>query len=122
MGFDAEKALRIFGSGLLVVAGPQLLEGMFSEWVKGVRVRDIESWIVERKSLWDNIEPKWQRQLQHYAPRMKNLDFISVEWAYRVAQPVNPSLVSLFLNWPEAHQWLESNLEDLKNQCLAKKI
>jgi hypothetical protein len=123
VGFSADKALKILGSGLLVLAGPQLFEGMFSEWVKTLRIIDVEEWVIHDQNLWDNIEPGWQANLVRYGPRMGKIgEMLTVEWAIKTTVPKNPALASLFLNWPDAQEWLGRNLEDLKLHVLKKNV
>jgi hypothetical protein len=119
MPFNAEKALNILGSGILAIAGPQLIEGMFGEWVKTVTIAEAEEWVTGDKSLWGNLDPGWQTQLIRYGPRMgKAGEVIGLEWAIKITCKVNPALASLFLNWPEARQWFAKNVEELKSQVL----
>jgi len=115
---NPQKLLRIIGTGLLAVGGPQMVEGMFQEWVKKVKISDVEEWVVKDKRIWEQISPAWQEQLLHYGPKMGDLSFLTVEWAVKSATKTNPGLASLFLNWPEALNWLDKNLKDLKKETL----
>ena len=121
MAFDAEKVLNIMGSGLLAIAGPQIFEGMFTEWIKTLKIVEIEDWIINDKNLWDNITPGWQANLVRYGPRMGEIGkLLTFDWMIKTAAKCNPSLASLFLSWPEGQEWLKLNLEDLKSHILVK--
>jgi hypothetical protein len=115
MKFSPDKLMKVFGSGLVSVMGPQLLEGMFLEWIKTVKTSMAIDWIAENKNLWNQLDVGWQANAKKWGSQL-DLSFVTAEWFIDAATPVNPGLASLFMNWPEAKEWLERNLKDLREK------
>lgn len=114
--FDAEKLGKIFGSGLLIYAAPQLLSGALNEWLLTISVKEICTWVASDKALWDEIAPEWQGKLKTWGPRMGDMKWLTPEWMILECRKQNPAICSLFLSWAEAGVWLQKNLENLKKE------
>lgn len=113
---DASKFMKACMAGAMIVGGEKLLEGMFETWMKKITIPMASEWVTKDISLWDSMDLKWKTQLVQYSPKLGNFQFLTVEWAIKACRGSNSSLASLFLNWPEAQDWLKRNIDDLKKQ------
>lgn len=106
----------IIGKGLILELVPGMAAGaiteMFHKW--GVSVAMITRYVQSNQSLWAEMEPENKRQLGVLAQKVGNLDFITPEFLINSIKKDFPGVASLFLNWPEAGEWLERQIDELK--------
>lgn len=105
----------MFGTGLLKQMAPGVasgfINGLFHQWhVDGAKItQDIQN----NRSLWDGLEPDQRREIGDLAKKV-GLDFITPEFFINSIKKDFPGVASLFLQWPEAAEWLASQIDDLK--------
>jgi hypothetical protein len=112
-----KRHLAPFGRGLMQEMIPGMAAGaiveMFSNW--NVTVAMITEYIQSNKSLWDEMSGEKKRELAVLAQKVGNLDFITPEFLINSIKKDFSGVASLFLNWPEAMEWLERQIEELKS-------
>lgn len=111
-----------FGKGLLAEAAPSFASGviieLFHQW--DVTVTKVTEDVQRDRSLWADIEPDDRKQLAVFARQLGSLDFITPELIIESIKEEFPAVASLFLNWPEAGQWLIRQVEQLKKEVTAQ--
>lgn len=92
-----------------------LINELFHQWnVDAAKIiQDVQS----NKSLWADMVPDQRKELNSLAARIGNLDFITPSFIITSVKDDFPAIASLFLNWPEAQQWLTGQINDLKKQA-----
>ena len=108
--------MKILSTGAMIVGAKPVLEGMFEQFLTTITIAQAEEWVIQKKKLWDNLPPGWQVQLINYGHKMGDVKFVTAEWAVGCAQRSNKKLASLFMNWPEAMEWLKENADDLQQK------
>jgi hypothetical protein len=62
----------------------------------------------------DQLSPDQQREFAIMAKRVGALDFITPAFLVNSIKKDFPTVASLFVNWPEAAEWLNKQVNDLK--------
>jgi hypothetical protein len=116
-----KQAMRPFGHGLLAEITPQIAGGVINEFFKqwNVDVAKVTEDVQRDRSLWEDLKPDQRKQLADLATRLGNLDFMTAELVIESIRDDFPAVASLFLNWPEAGQWLIKQVDELKQQALS---
>jgi len=99
------------------IAGGVIVE-LFHQW--NVDVARITEDILRDRSLWTEMGPDERKQLAVFARQLGNLDFMTAELIIDSIKGDFPAVASLFLNWPEAGQWLTRQINDLKRELAAE--
>lgn len=109
----------IFGKGLLLQIAPGVAEGfindLFHEWK--VDAAKVKQDVLNNKPLLDEMKPEQLAQLKSLKQRVGSLDFITPDLVINSIKHDFPGVASLFVNWPEAGEWLARQIEDLKKQA-----
>jgi len=110
------KYANIFGTGLLKETTPKIAQGfinqLFHQW--HVDTDMVTQYVQSNQSLWDKMAPDTRNQLGVLAERVGDLDFITPELFITGIKKDFPGVASLFLNWPEAGEWLTMQIDELK--------
>lgn len=117
--FDKFKnAAGIFGKGLLLEMAPGIAGGfindLFHEWK--VDVAKITAHIKSDTYLWDKVTPQQWDQLKIASDRVGGLSFLTIDVVIAGIKKDFPGVASLFLNWPEAADWLSVQLDLLREE------
>lgn len=104
--------------GISATLAPVILKGTLINFFKSknLDVKEITTWVEEKRSLWDNIGPEHQQQMKRLSPKLPNLNFLTVEWAIDGLKKDFPAVASLFLGWLKARNWLRKELDNIKIQ------
>lgn len=106
----------MFGTGLIQVAAPGIASGfineLFHQW--HVDVDKITEDVRNNRSLWGEMELEDHKQISNLAKKVGTLDFITPVFFINSIKKDFPGVASLFLNWPEAGEWLARQIDDLK--------
>ena len=106
------------GRGLAQEIAPGIAGGiivvMFHQW--NVDVDRIVEDVVRDRSLWAEMGPDERRQLAVFARQLGNLDFMTPKLIIDSIKGDFPAVASLFLNWPEAAEWLVRQINELKTR------
>lgn len=106
----------VLGTGLMRQAAPGIASGFinrfFHEWK--VDVARITQDVQSGRSLLDQLSPDQQREFAIMAKRVGALDFITPAFLVNSIKKDFPTVASLFVNWPEAAEWLNKQVNDLK--------
>ena len=119
---DLSKVGGMAMSGIFSVAGPQLVGGMLGEWVKTLTVPMVCEWVSQDKHLWDNLNGEWKAKLVMWGPKLGDTKWLTAEWLVKECRNDNPAVVSLFINWDKAHQWLNCELDLLRENIYKKAV
>jgi hypothetical protein len=109
----------LLGKGLMTQLAPGIAEGLinelFHQWKidRAKAIQDVQS----NRSLWNEMAPDERKELNSLAVTIGNLDFITPIFIINSIKKDFPSVASLFLNWPEAQEWLARQIEDLKKEA-----
>lgn len=108
----------LFSRGLILEMAPKISGGMmnelFHQW--NMDFAKLTEYVRENKSLWSMIEPEQHEQLRALAEKVGDLDFLTADVLINGIRKDFPGVASLFLNWPEAGDWLLLQIEELKAQ------
>lgn len=112
-----------FGKGLLAEAAPGFASGviieLFHQW--NVTVAKVTEDVQRDRSLWAEMGLDDRKQLVGLGKQLGNLDFITPELVVESIKDDFPAVASLFLNWPEAGEWLVRQVEQLKKEAIAQR-
>lgn len=109
---------EIFGKGLLCQEIPDIVAGMLVEFLKAKQVnRDtVTDFVSNNRSLLD-LNEQQRNKLRKNAQRAGlggDMEWLTAEWAINAIKKEMPRLASMIRNWPEAYNWLEEQVEELK--------
>jgi len=109
---------NIFGRGLLLEMAPGVAGGfindLFHSWK--VDVAKITSHVKNDTYLWEKVTDEQWDQLKTASDKVGGLDFLTVDVVVGGIKKDFPAVASLFLNWPEAGQWLARQLDMLRQE------
>ena len=105
-----------YGKGLIVQLVPGMAAGLivelFSEWK--VDVASITRDVQNHRSLWVDLKEEHKQQLAQVARQVGSLDFLTSDFVINSIKKDFPTVASLFLNWNMAGQWLDRQMNELK--------
>ena len=111
----------LFGKGLLRESAPGVVAGiineLFHEW--NVDIAKVTDHVQYRRSLWDELDPKYQQALKQ-AAKLSDLNFLTPSFVIHAISKEFPAVASLFLNWTAAGEWLAHQINDLKKQITSQ--
>lgn len=102
----------ILGKGMVPGIAGGFINELFHQW--HVDVAMITQYVQNNQSLWDGLTPDMRNQLGVVAEKVGNLDFITPEFLITSIKKDFSGVASLFLKWPEAAEWLDRQINDLK--------
>lgn len=100
--------------GSLIQFAPGILEGALSEFLPGVKVRDLALLVSLNQNLWDLIPDNNRKTITEMGPKLGSLDWLDSEWVMEKGKPYNTAVYSALQDWPEGQKWLETQIEDIK--------
>jgi hypothetical protein len=107
----------LLGTGLLKGMAPQVasgfINGMFHQ--RHVNVTVIQKYVQDGRSLWGELGVDQREEIGALLQKVENLDFITPEFFINSIKKDFSGVASLFLNWPEAAEWLERQISELKS-------
>jgi hypothetical protein len=104
-------------SGLTSTFAPSIFKGMMTEYIVLIDIRELTSYINKNVSLWDLIPKEHQEQILAYAPRVDDWSFLTVDWLIESFTEEHPALASLFLGWRKGRNWLERQIQEIKQKA-----
>jgi hypothetical protein len=115
---DASELTKVFSSdlfrGVLINYAPRILKGAMKEYLGAIPFDKMIDWINRDQNLWETLPPGLQATFIDFGPRFGDMGWFTVEWVIETGTETSPSLASLYSGWPEAHNWLEKQIEDIK--------
>jgi hypothetical protein len=113
-----KEKMEPFGKGLLAEALPDFAGGVIVELFHQWKITDakIREDVKCNRSLWPDIGLDDQNRLALIQRQVGNLDFITPELIIDSIKEDFPVVASLFINWPEANEWLTRQIEELKRE------
>jgi len=114
----------VFAKGLMLQMAPGIAGGIINELFHQWKVdrAKVTLDVQHNRSLWEDMKPEQRKQLNSLSKRIGNLDFITTDLVITSIKKDFPLVASLFLGWPEAQEWLERQIEDLKKQASSEII
>lgn len=110
-----KEGAGVFGKGLLLQVAPNIAAGiineLFNRWK--IDVAKVTEKINNNASLWSELAPEHKQELIDLSEKI-SLDFITPEFFINSIKRNFPGVASLFLNWPEAADWLTRQIAELK--------
>lgn len=113
-----KQVADLFGRGVVLQMAPRIAGGMinrfFHEW--NVDVARISQDVQHNRCLWDNLTPDQREQLKNGAQKIGSLDFITTDFIITSIRKDFLAVATLFVNWPEAGEWLARQIDELKRE------
>jgi hypothetical protein len=117
---DIRQKLKQYGSlfhtGLLKSQIPGIAGGfineLFHQW--HVDVDMVTQYVQNNQSLWGKLSPETRSELSIVAERV-GTDFVTPDFLITSIRKDFPSVASLLVSWPEAAEWLERQIKELKD-------
>lgn len=106
--------------GAIIHMFPGVLKGLMREFVIHIDFNDAVKWVEEKRNLWEELPDNYRMALKEYAPQLGDLSWLNAEWLVESCRERNSALASLFISWPEAQEWLEKEIENIKEQSCQK--
>lgn len=112
------KYVSIFTRGAIIQMAPAIARGMLLEMLKvrKVDVKTISKLVQDRANLWVLAGEHYQELGRRIAVRVGNLDWMTAEWVIDAIKADYPAISSLFLGWKKASNWLERQIEFIKEK------
>ena len=106
----------IFGKGLIRQMAPGIAEGAINQLFHEANVDVIKlgDYVQHNRSLWDQLSPQQQAELKSTSLLLGDLDFITPELIVDAIKQDFWLVANLLVNWPEAADWLERQIDELK--------
>jgi hypothetical protein len=105
----------LFRTGMLKQMTPAItggfINGFFHEWK--VDREKITDYVENDRSLWDNLTPDQQQEINTLTQNI-DLNFVTPVFLINSIRKDFPAVASLFLSWPEAAEWLDRQIQELK--------
>lgn len=104
--------------GLAVEFAPQIASGVLVELLtKGkVDVDTVVEWVQKDRSLWDELGIENQTKLKKALSRVGKLNWMTADWAVNAVRSDFPAICSLFLGWKKGENWLNRQIEIIKEE------
>jgi len=116
LGSSIKEVANTFARGLMLQMAPEIAGGLinelFHQW--NVDIAKVTEDVRENKSFWFMMEPEQHEQLRVLAEKLGEVDFLTADVVINGIKKDFPGVASLFLNWPEAGEWLFLQIEDVK--------
>lgn len=106
------------GKGLIGEFAPEVIRGALVEMFR-IRNLDVEKaiyWVETNSSLWDSLEPQYRERFSHLAHKVGKLDWLTADWVIESIKMDFPAVASLFLGWEEGRNWLEKQINQIRNE------
>jgi hypothetical protein len=108
--------VKLFGVGLLSEQAPEIAKGVLIEFLKDTSVQQVSEWVLHNQSLWDSLG-EHQGKLKEILAKIGGVDnWLTKDWVINSLRSDKKTLklASLFLGWTKASNWLERQLEEIK--------
>ena len=105
----------VLGKGALAEIAPFLFKGALVEILKGTTVQGASRWVEKKVNLWDIIEPQHRESLKRLSI-VGDINWLTADWIIQAIKDDHPALASLFLGWKKANNWLEKQVEIIKQE------
>lgn len=106
----------VLGKGAMQEMMPDIITGALLNLLESRRidVPKVVEMVDRNRSLWDGLDEKQRNKLKKVARRVGNLDWITADWAIGAISKKYPAVASYVLATPEAYDWMEGQVEELK--------
>lgn len=102
--------------GLASHFAPQIAAGLMVEYLNKVKITEIITYVEKNISLWSQMTPEYQAKVCKMLSTQKNLSWLTTEWLIDAIRKDIPRLASLFLGWDKARNWLERQMDEIRQQ------
>jgi hypothetical protein len=107
-------------TGGLIHMAPSIIKGMMKEYLGQIKTADFIMFVQTDANLWNEFGPEYQNILLQYAPKFGRMEWFTAEWAMEAGRQSAPAIYSLITGWPEAKEWLNRQIIDLKTHIKEK--
>jgi hypothetical protein len=101
-------------SGSIIEAAPSVLKAAMQEYLSKVKFNEMVQWINEDRSLWEALPDNYRRVFKDYGSKLGKMEWFTPEWVIEAGRESAPSLYSLFIGDPDAQNWLERQIAEIK--------
>lgn len=113
---EVKKYASVFGKGMVAQFAPEVLKGGLVEVMRKKTVEATCNWVDKNIRLWNELEPDHRKSLLKLGEVVKDLSWLTADWFIEVIKKDCPALASLFLGWEKAYNWLERQIEIIKEE------
>lgn len=114
--------LKDFGKplikGLIAEAAPDILAGALVELLRErkVDVKKASEWVESNSRLWDSLDEMRRNAMKRLCENVTDLSWITGEWVINAIKGEFPAVASLFLGWKKASNWLDRQVEIIREE------
>lgn len=133
--------IKAFGSpmmmGLVAQAAPSVLKGIILEYLQDIKIRDLQIFVDENKSLWGMLTLEYQIKIKNLTSRIKDVRWLTADWLisssreriskirddrpdHQAERAKLCALISYFLSSKRAYAWLENQALIIRQELSAK--
>lgn len=103
-----------FVTGMVIQYAPGILKGAMKEYLGKIVFEEFVGFVRNKQCLWDTLPANLQNTLEEFGPKLGELEWLTGEWLIETGRESAPAIYSLVLGWPEAEEWLENQVNDIK--------
>lgn len=118
MDFDLKNIGSLLSRGVIGQLAPEILKGAILEFfkAKGLDSKAVTDCVLRDASLWDLMGEKLQGEISALLSKSGNINFLDSQFVIKAIKGEHPAVASLFLGWVDARNWLDKQVETIKNQ------
>lgn len=112
----ADKYITPLGKSILHNQGPAVFKGVFVNFLKKqtVSVDLVARWVRQDQCLWSLFREQDKEIGRKFVSALGGTDWFTADWVITAIADEFSGVASLIVNWPAARQWLERQVEDMK--------
>lgn len=118
MRFDPKKAMGTFLHGMVATQAPRIAKGTINQFFHDYKVdaTTVIPLVEKNKSLWKMLPEDRYLQVKKAMSQVGEIDWLTSDWLMENVKAEHPGLVSLFLSWKKARNWLDRQVEEIKRE------
>ena len=113
-----QQITSIAMKGFMLNNAPLIARGMLIEVLKQYKITTqvVIELVKYDQSLWLMLDPAHYGNVQKAIARVGNTEWLTTDWLIDAVRKDMPALASLFMSWPEAYDWLERQVAEVKKE------
>ena len=105
-----------FFMGLGQQFAPDIIKGFLIKYLSDIPVKTICTYVEKKESLLSMVPPGNLDEIKAMAARVKDWSFLTSDWLIEAVREDIPATASLFLNWKKGRNWLDKQVEIIKQE------
>ena len=118
MRFDAKRTMGTLLHGMVATQAPRIAKGLINQYFREYKVnaRTVMPLVEKNQSLWKLLPKKNYLQVKKALNQVGDIEWLTSDWLMANVKEEHPGLVSLFLSWRKARNWLDRQIEEIKKE------